>query len=138
MNASTTDDLSDPVGIFLITHGTLGEALIQCACHVLGKRPLQLVQLGVTPEDDPAELLSVARQMLSWVDSGQGVLILTDIFGATPSNLAAKLREPQRVECVAGVNLPMLLKVLTYRNKDMTTLLRSAVSGGSDGVMHAH
>ena len=125
------------IGIFLITHGTLGESLIQCVCHVLGKRPPQLVQLGVTPQDDPADVLTMVRQMLSWVDSGQGVVILTDIYGATPSNIAAKLMKPDYVECVSGVNLPMLLRMLTYRDKDMPSLLRSAVSGGCDGVMHA-
>lgn len=125
------------IGIFLITHGTLGESLIQCVCHVMGKRPAQLVQLGVTPQDDPAELLSIAQQMLSWADSGEGVVILTDIFGATPSNIASKLGRTDYVECVSGVNLPMLLRILTYRDKDMKTLLRCAVSGGCDGIMHA-
>ncbi len=62
--------------------------------------------------------------------------MLTDIYGATPCNVAAKLIEPGRVEAVAGVNLPMLLRVLTYRERDMNTLLKRAVSGGCDGVLH--
>ncbi|ANQ86948.1 PTS sugar transporter subunit IIA [Azoarcus olearius] len=124
------------IGIFLITHGTLGEALIQCACHVLNKRPAQIMQLGVTAQDDPLDLLPVARRVLALTDSGEGVVVLTDIFGATPSNVAAKLIEPGRVEVIAGVNLPMLLRVLTYREKDMNTLVQRAVSGGCDGVIH--
>ncbi len=123
------------IGIFLVTHGSLGESLIQCACHVLNKRPKQIVQLGVSGQDDPLDLLPTARQMLSWVDSGRGVLVLTDIYGATPSNIAVKLLEPGRVEGIAGVNLPMLLRVLTYREKDMQTLIQRAVSGGCDGVL---
>ena len=124
------------IGIFLVTHGTLGEALIQCACHVLNKRPSQIVQLGLSAQDDPLDILPQARQMLGWADSGYGVLVMTDIFGATPGNVAAKLIEPGRVEAVAGVNLPMLLRVLTYRERDMDTLLKRAVSGGCEGVLH--
>lgn len=124
------------IGIFLITHGTLGESLIQCACHVLNKRPPQLVQLGLSAQDDPLDALPIARQMLDWVDSGKGALILTDIFGATPSNVAQKLIATDRTEAIAGVNLPMLLRVLNYRERDMQTLVQRAVSGGCDGVLH--
>lgn len=122
-------------GILLVTHGGLGEALVQCACHILNRRPPQIAQLGVAAQDDPLDILPVARQMVEWVDSGEGVIVLTDIFGATPSNVATKLSEPGRVEVLAGVNVPMLVRVLNYREKDMTTLLQRAVSGGCDGVI---
>lgn len=124
------------IGLFLITHTSYGESLIQCACHVLNKRPPQIVQLGVALQDDPLDLLPQAREMLQWVDKGKGVLVMTDIFGATPSNIAMKLLDPGRVEGVAGVNLPMLVRALTYREKDMPTLLAKAVSGGRDGVIN--
>lgn len=124
------------IGILLVTHGSLGEALIQCACHVLNKRPAQLVQLGLSAQDDPLDALPLARQMLAWADGGEGVVVLTDIFGATPCNVAAKLIRPGRVEVIAGVNLPMLLRTLTYRDRDMDTLLQRAISGGCDGVLH--
>jgi PTS system ascorbate-specific IIA component len=123
------------IGLFLITHGSLGESLVQCACHVLNKRPQQIVQLGVSGQDDPLDALPLARDMMKLVDSGKGVLLLTDIFGATPSNIALKLLVPGHVEGVAGVNLPMLLRALTYRDKDMETLVTRAVAGGRDGVM---
>ena len=124
------------IGIFLVTHATLGESLIQCACHVLNKRPPQIAQLGVSAQDDPLDILPLARSMLGWVDSGDGVLLLTDIYGATPSNITAKLAVPDKVELVAGVNLPMLLRVLTYRDRDMQTLVKRAVAGACDGVLH--
>ena len=124
------------IGIFLVTHATLGESLIQCACHVLNKRPPQIAQLGVSAQDDPLDILPLARSMLGWVDSGDGVLLLTDIYGATPSNLAAQLAVPDKIELVAGVNLPMLLRVLTYRDRDMQTLVKRAVAGACDGVLH--
>jgi PTS system ascorbate-specific IIA component len=123
------------IGLLLITHTTYGESLIQCACHVLNRRPPQIAQLGVASQDDPLDVLPLARQLLSLVDSGEGVLVLTDVFGATPANIAMKLLEPGRIEGVAGVNLPMLLRALTYREKDMETLVAKAVSGGRDGVL---
>ena len=123
------------IGIFLITHGTLGESLIQCACHVLNKRPPQIVQLGLSAQDDPLDILPQARQMLGWADSGYGVLMLTDIYGATPCNVAAKLIEPGRVEAVAGVNLPMLLRALTYRHEPLPSMRDKALAGGTQGIM---
>jgi len=124
------------IGILLITHGSFGEALVQNACHVLNKRPPQLNQLGVSAQDDPLDLLPLARQMVQLVDSGKGVLVMTDIYGATPSNLTLKLLEPGRVEGLAGVSLPMLMRALTYREKGMETLLAKAVSGARDGTLN--
>jgi PTS system ascorbate-specific IIA component len=124
------------IGILLITHGSYGEALVQNACHVLNKRPLQLNQLGLSAQDDPLDLLPLARQMLQLVDSGEGVLVLTDIFGASPANLVLKLLQPGRVEGLTGANLPMLLRALTYRDKGMETLLIRARDGGRDGILN--
>jgi PTS system ascorbate-specific IIA component len=124
------------IGILLITHDTLGEALLQCACHVLNKRPEQLLQLGVAAGDDPNDLLPLAKQMLKLVDTGEGVLVLTDIYGASPSNLAGKLLQPGKVEGITGANLPMLLRAITHRDKGMETLLSRATGGGRDGVLN--
>ncbi len=124
------------IGILLITHGSLGESLIQCACHVMNRRPPQLLQLGVSGQDDPLDTLPLARQLLDMVDTGDGVLILSDILGATPANTAAKLLEPGRIEGVAGVNLPMLLRTITYRERNMEILVKKAVAGACEGVVH--
>ncbi len=124
------------IGILLITHYGLGESLVQCAVHVLNKRPAQLVQLGVAAQDDPLDLLPLAQDLVDFVDKGDGVLILTDLYGATPANVAAKLLKPGRVEALSGVNVPMLIRALTYREKGMETLLARATSGGRDGVLH--
>ena len=124
------------IGILLITHGALGEALIQCACHVMNRRPLQLMQLGMAGQDDPLDALPLARRLLEITDTGDGVLILTDILGATPANTAAKLLEPGRIEGVAGVNLPMLLRVIIYRERSMDVLVKKAVAGACEGVAH--
>ncbi len=124
------------IGILLVTHGTMGEALLQNVCHVLNKRPPLLAQLGVAAQDDPLDILPLARRMVEQVDEGEGVLVMTDIYGATPANVVLKLLEPGRVEGVAGVSLPMLLRALTYREKGMETLVAKAVSGARDGVLN--
>ena len=123
------------IGILIITHGTLGESLIHCASHVLNKRPPRLKQLGVTAQDDPALLLPQARALVKELDEGAGVLILSDMYGGTPSNLASKLVAPGKIEAVAGVSLPMLIRVLTYRDRDLQTIVTKAISGGCEGVI---
>ena len=124
------------IGILLITHGTFGESLIQNICHVLNKRPPLISQLGVAAQDDPLDILPMAQLLLKEVDEGDGVLILTDILGATPANTAAKLLEAGRIEGVAGVNLPMLLRAITYRERSMEVLVKKAVAGACEGVVH--
>jgi PTS system ascorbate-specific IIA component len=124
------------IGILLVTHGVLGEAMLQNVCHILNRRPRQIAQLGVSAQDDPLDLLPEARRLLATVDSGSGVLIMTDIHGATPANIALKLLEPGRVEGVAGLNLPMLLRALTYREADMATLLGKTIGGARDGALN--
>jgi PTS system ascorbate-specific IIA component len=124
------------IGLFLITHTSYGESLIQCACHVLNRRPPQIIQLGISAQDDPLDVMPLAEDLLKLVDHGEGALILTDIYGATPANIAMKLLVPGRVEGLSGVNLPMLLRALTYRDKDMETLLARSTSGGRDGVLN--
>jgi PTS system ascorbate-specific IIA component len=123
------------IGILIVSHGTLGESLIHCASHVLNKRPPRVKQLGITAQDDPFSLLPQAQTLVKELDDGDGVLILSDIFGGSPANIAAKLLVPGRVEGVAGVNLPMLIRVLTYRDKPLQTAVVKAISGGCDGVV---
>lgn len=123
------------VGILIISHGTLGEALIHCASHVLNKRPPRLKQISITAQDDPHQMLPQARKLVKELDEGDGVLILSDMYGGSPSNIAAKLLVPGRVEGVAGVNLPMLIRVLTYRDRPLQAILTKAVSGGCEGVV---
>ena len=123
------------IGILIVSHGTFGESLIHCASHVLGRRPLFLRQLGVTVHDDPEALHPVAADLIRFLDQGQGVLVLTDLFGATPSNIAARLLVPGQVEGIAGVNLPMLMRALTYREEPLAVVIEKAASGGAEGVM---
>ncbi|MGE5617281.1 MAG: PTS sugar transporter subunit IIA [Bacillota bacterium] len=122
------------IGILIVSHGAFGESLIHSASHVLGKRPLYLRQVGVTVHDDPDAILPVAEDLIRYLDQGAGVLVLTDIYGATPSNIAQRLLRPGRIEGIAGVNLPMLIRALTYREETLETLLEKALSGGDEGI----
>lgn len=123
------------IGLLIISHGTLGESLIHCASHMLNKRPPRLRQLGVTAQDDPGQLVPQARKMVKELDEGDGVLVLTDMYGGSPSNIAAKLVIPGKIEAVAGVNLPMLIRALTYRDKSLQVMITKAISGGCEGVL---
>jgi len=124
------------IGVLIVAHDTLGDSLVKAVTHVLGARPPQFEVLSVAASDDPLLLLPNARAVVERLDSGDGVAVFTDIFGATPSNLAGKLLKPGRVEGIAGVNLPMLVRAFTYRNRGMDTLIRKAISGGCEGVLH--
>src|SRR5438132_13381802 len=122
------------VGIVIVSHGAFGESLLHSASHVLGKRPLFVRQLGVTVHDDPDAILPVAEDLIRFLDQGQGVLVLTDIYGATPSNIATRLLKPGRVEGLAGVNLPMLIRALTYRDEALLAMRDKAFAGATEGV----
>ena len=124
------------IGILIVSHGSFGEALVHSASHVLGKRPPQVRQMGVALHDDPDKILPRARDLLRQVDTGEGVLVLTDMLGATPSNIATRLLEPGRVEGLSGASLPMLIRALTYRDEPLAAVVEKAMSGGHEGVVH--
>lgn len=124
------------IGILIIAHGTLGESLIHCASHVMGKRPDHLRQLGITIHDDPSALVPQAQSLVKELDDGDGVLVLSDLYGATPCNIACKLLVSGRVEGIAGVNLPMLVRALNYRNEPLEILIERTITGGLGGVIH--
>jgi PTS system mannose-specific IIA component len=128
------------IGVLIVTHGEIGTALLASAGQILGGSPAQVLTLSVWRQDDPDDLVLRARELLERLDAGDGVLVLTDIFGATPGNVASRLLDDGQVEGVSGVSLPMLLRVLTGRNGSSGNKLRGAVqralSGGAEGVVH--
>jgi PTS system mannose-specific IIA component len=123
------------IGILIIAHGSLGDSLVHCANHVMGHKASRLVDLSVTTKDDPDVAEERARTLIEQLDDGDGVLMLCDICGATPCNIATRLVVPGRVECLAGVNLPMLVRALTYRNGRLAMVAEKALNGGRDGVI---
>jgi len=124
------------IGVLVVTHGSIGEALVTSASQILGNLPPQVATLSVWRQDDPDDLVLRARELIDTLDAGDGVLVLTDIFGATPGNVVSRLLQDGRIEGVSGASLPMLLRVLTRRNGSLADAVKRAVSGGADGVVH--
>lgn len=124
------------VGVLIITHGSVGASLADCAQHILGRAPENLDVMAVDKNDDPDAALANARAKVKKLDKGQGVIVLTDMFGATPSNIASRLIEPGKVEAVAGVSLPMLVRALCYSMQSLDIVVSKAVAGGLEGVLY--
>jgi PTS system ascorbate-specific IIA component len=124
------------IGLLIVTHGEIGTSLLESASQILGARPAQTMTLSVWRQDDPDDLVLRARELMEQIEAGDGVLILTDIFGATPGNVVSKLLEDGKVEGVSGVSLPMLLRVLTGRNGSLAAAVQRALSGGAEGLVH--
>ena len=122
------------VGLLIITHNQIGQALLNTATNMLGFCPLECTVLSLPPNADPDALLRQAREEIAKLNKGAGVLVLTDMYGSTPSNIAASLCEAGDVVVVAGVNLPMLIRVLNYPRLDLAQLSKKAVTGGNDGI----
>ena len=125
------------VGILLITHEGIGSALLAVATRLLRQLPLKTEAFEVPFDADPDALLPMASAALRRVDGGQGVLVLTDLYGATPSNLAAKLaRIGTPVKRVSALSLPMLLRVMNYAEMDLEEIPNVAGAGARNGVIH--
>lgn len=122
------------VGVLLITHHAIGEQLLRAATETLGDCPTLATCLAVCPDDDPTRLLEQANALIQGLNRGSGVLILTDAYGSTPSNIALQLARTDTVQVIAGLNLPMLLRVFNYTNLPLTELTAKAVQGGQNGV----
>lgn len=123
------------VGLLLITHGRIGQAFLKTAQQMFGELPLAARVLDVGAGRDPEALLRRGRRLAAAVDRGDGVLILTDLFGSTPSNLAVRLSAGTDWRWVSGLNLPMLVRVLNYPDLDLARLVEVATVGGRRGVV---
>ena len=123
------------VGLLLITHDRIGQELLDTATTTLSVCPLRARVLSVPEQVDPAELYDDASDLLHRLDDGAGVLVLTDAYGSTPSNVASRLAQKEKVAVIAGLNLPMLLRVLNYPDLPLFDLAEKAVTGGRDGII---
>ena len=127
------------VGVLLLTHEAMGAALISAARHVLGKLPLPVDVVEVAATADPDSTLTHAAAHARELDDGAGVLVLTDLYGATPCNVAQRLPSLGiTTHCVSGLNLPMLLRVLNYPEQSLDELAETAASGGRGGIFIDH
>lgn len=123
--------------IVLLTHRDIGEAMVGAARHILGESPPALVCLTLEGDQALGALRDELRRTIRELDHGDGVLILTDLYGATPANLAAEMLAPGHVCCVSGLNLSMLLRALTHREGGLEAARAAALSGGREGVLCA-
>ncbi len=126
-------------GILLVTHVGVAHALMDAARHVMGRLPPELDSVEIAADADPEQALREAAAHAAGLDHGEGVLVLSDLYGATPCNIAARLGEQSaHLRWVAGLNLSMLLRVLNYADKPLDDLARIAVSGGHTGIRTDH
>ena len=123
------------VGLLIIAHRGIGTQLLSVATEILGRCPLQTAILEIGPDDDCDQSRHRARRLAADLDAGDGLLVLTDLFGSTPSNVAVSLQGCCDLRVLAGVNLPMLVRILNYPALSLPELTEKARGGGQDGVL---
>jgi PTS system mannose-specific IIA component len=123
------------IGLVLVTHGRLAEELVSVMEHIVGPQG-QVAAVCMAPNDDMETKRKEILLRVADVDSGKGVLVLTDMFGGTPSNLAISVTQDGKVEALAGVNLPMLIKLASARKTE--TLTAAALAAQDAGRKHIH
>lgn len=121
-------------GIFIIAHAPLASALRQCVLHVFPDAASALAVFDVQPNTPTDETLEAVQSAMSMLNTPQ-TLILADIFGATPCNIAQKLLDGTNTRLITGVNLPMLMRAMTYRHEPLDELVARVLAGGTQGVM---
>ncbi len=122
-------------GLLLITHGNLGDDMLDAAKEILGGCPLPAKAIAVDADCDPDHLYKTAGKLCDKLDDGSGVLVLTDLYGSTPSNVANRLIDMHNTRVIAGANLPMLLRILNYPDMGLEALCDKAANGARDGIV---
>lgn len=123
------------VGLLLICHNHIGAQLLETATDMLERVPMPADQLPVLQDEDPIDLLNRARRRVAELDQGQGVLVLTDMYGSTPSNIAHRLQDKERVRVISGVNLPMVVRAMNYPQLALEDMAERVATGGREGII---
>ena len=123
------------IGILLLTHNDIGAQLLLAAKSTYGSIPIRTEVLSIDHYDKPSDLINLAKQYVKLLEQGSGVLILTDMFGSTPSNIAKEFSHLKKVNIVSGVNLSMLLNIFNYPKLTLKDLTVKAIEGGKGGVI---
>ena len=124
-----------PVSILTITHSRVGHELLATAKSMLGNLPLKCESLSVSEKCNPDDLLVEAKKICKKLNDGDGILVLTDIYGSTPSNICNNLDNVENTHVIAGMNLPMLIRVMNYPDLSLNELVEKAISGAHDGII---
>ncbi|MEN8204840.1 MAG: PTS sugar transporter subunit IIA [Pseudomonadota bacterium] len=122
-------------GLLLITHGRLGDDMLDAVKEILTDCPLATASIAVDSNSDPDQLFETADRLCDEIDDGKGVLILTDLYGSTPSNIANRLIDTHNASVISGANLPMLLRILNYPDMSLEALCDKAAKGARDGIV---
>ncbi len=124
------------IAVLVISHDPLGTALLNCTRHVFGDTPVQTAALDISPNEPPEQAIDAARELIKRISDGSGVLVLTDLIGATPSRIAKALFVPHRVAILGGVSLPMVIKALSLRRTPMplTDLIDQVKAAGEQAI----
>lgn len=123
------------IGILLLTHAPLGQAFVSAASHVFRGMPERLDAIDMEADESRSAVQERARAIIDRIDDGSGVLVMTDIMGGTPCNCCDQLSDPGRVNVIAGISLPMLLRAITYRNDTLDVVTELALAGGQNGAV---
>ena len=115
------------IGILLVTHGEIGKSLIDCAAHILDNYPNSVESISINSNNNLNNYSDIISRKIEDLDKGNGVLIMTDIYGATPCNLLNKFTMKNKVEVVTGINLPMLIKAISDRKDNLDTLTNDSI-----------
>ncbi len=124
------------VGVLIVTHNNSGRELLGCCNSIFGDAPLAIDSIGVSSKDSPDEAQEKIAASIEMLDDGDGVLLLTDLYGATPCNLSIKVMQniPNKIKIITGINLQMILKTFNYSSLDLEQLSAKVLFGGSNGI----
>ncbi len=122
------------IGILLVTHGEIGKSLIDCAAHILDKYPISVESISINSSNNLNKYSNIISQKIEDLDTGNGVLIMTDIYGATPCNLLNKFIMKNKVEVVTGINLPMLIKAISDRKDSLSLLINDSIECAKNNI----
>jgi PTS system ascorbate-specific IIA component len=121
--------------LLLVTHEAIGESLLNVAKTTLDDElPLPVKTINVAADTDPESIVARIQAELDHISDDKNVLILTDLFGATPCNIAQNLKHENALKIISGLNLPMLLRVLNYPDLSLNELVEKAITGGQEGI----
>jgi len=123
------------IGILLVTHGEIGKSLIDCSSNILGKSINLLECIPVGPKSDLKECQKLIENEIKNLDVGSGVLIITDIYGATPSNILNQYTTQDNIVVITGLNLPMLIQAITNRDGPLSEMAKACIHAAEDGII---
>ena len=125
------------VGLIIIAHDKIGTSIRDTAISLVKNSPAQIQSLELYKEDDPDDFLEKAQKVVDNADQGNGVLIMTDMFGATPSNVTCKLKRDKLI-IISGLNLPMLIRAINYHSLNLSELAEKILEGGRSGIINVN